>query len=441
MKMQKSFTLIEVLVGTFLILIVFLGIFGAYQLALKVIGQSRTAITALTIANQQMEKIRNLPYQGIGTVGGIPAGPLLFEEIITRNRIDYLVKTTIIYIDDPFDGLAPIDDIPTDYKRVEIRVSWLGFFGGERVLVTNIAPMGKETDVAGGTLAISVFNAEGIGVAGTNIHILNTKISPIIDIHRLTDPEGRFVLVGAPESEEGYQITISKTNYSTDRTFGRDEVAEPLKPHASVWEGDFAEISFSIDLVSSLQVETRGSKDLGYPVIPNLTFSLRGARIIGYDIEGEPVYRYSQIYTTDAGGNITITGLKWDAYTFYVDKAVTGFDLIGIESPPGTEIEQPIDFLPNTLKKVRLVLGSENSLLITVQDGLTLKPIFGAKVRIYNIVLGHDKTRLTDKQGQAFFAPLEEVTYNLEVSALGYLSVTTTVSIVGDIVKVVKMLK
>ena len=65
-KSQKSnvrngFTLVEVLVGTFLILIVFLGIFGAYQLGLRVVGQSRNQIVATAIANQEIENIRNLP--------------------------------------------------------------------------------------------------------------------------------------------------------------------------------------------------------------------------------------------------------------------------------------------------------------------------------------------------------------------------------------------
>lgn len=442
MKMQKSFTLIEVIVGVSLILVVFLGIFGAYQLALKVVSQSRAAITALAIANQKMETIRNLPYQEIGVIGGIPAGPLLAKETITRNRINYLVKTTIIYIDNPFDRLAPDDDIPNDYKKAEIKISWLGFFGGERVLVTDISPKGKEKEKpGGGTLAISVFDAEGIGVAGANIHILNTKISPIVDVNYSTDIEGKFVLIGAPESDEGYQITVSKTNYSTDKTYGRDKVAEPLRPHASVWDGDFTEISFSIDLVSSLRVESRGSKDLAYPLIPNLSFNLKGAKIIGHNIEGEPVYKYSQIHTTDALAEITITGLEWDSYSFYVDKALTGFDLIGIESPPGVEVSQPIDLLPNTFQKKRLVLGAENSLLITVQDSLSKEPIFGAKVRVYNIDLVYDKTQPTDEQGQTFFAPLEEAVYNLEVSALGYLPVSTTVSVVGDTVETAKLSK
>ena len=437
---MKGFSLIETLVGIFLFVIVSAGIFGAFQLAMRVVGQIRVDTTAITIATQRIEQIRNLSYQDVGTIGGIPAGHIPPQETIIRNRIEYTIKTTIIYIDDPFDGLAPDDDIPNDYKRVEIKVSWTGFLKGEQVLVTNIAPRGKEAEVAGGVLAISVIDAEGKGVAGANIHILNTKVSPIIDVNHLTNLEGKFILVGAPESDEGYQVIISKTNYSTDKTYGTDEVDDPSKPHASVWEGDFTEISFSIDKVSSLRIETRGLKELGYPLIPNISFDLKGAKIIGYDVDGEPVYKYFQTHTTDALAEITITDLEWDSYRFYIDKALTGFDLIGIESPPGTEITQPIDILPGAHQEVRLILGAENSLLVTVQDSLSQKPIFGAAVRLYNLTLGYDETKPTDKKGQAFFAPLEQAVYNLEVQATGYQTATTIVNVAGAITKTIELI-
>lgn len=160
---NKAFTLIEVLVGISLISIVFFGIFGAFQLGIMVVGQSRAAVTAITIINQRMEGIRNLSYEDVGVVGGIPAGHILPQEIITRNRIHYTVETRIVYIDDPFDKLAPDDDIPTDYKRVEIRISWAGPLRAERVLVTDIVPRDKEEEKpGGGVLAISVSDAQGI---------------------------------------------------------------------------------------------------------------------------------------------------------------------------------------------------------------------------------------------------------------------------------------
>ncbi|MDI6883302.1 MAG: carboxypeptidase regulatory-like domain-containing protein [Patescibacteria group bacterium] len=253
----KGFTLVEVLVGVALMVIIFLGLYSAFQLGLKVVGNSKAQATAIALANQKIEQVRNLSYKDIGTIGGIPSGVLPQTEEIYRNAVSYAIKTTVLYIDDPFDGLAPTDTLSTDYKRAKIKVSWSGYFGGEVTLITDIAPKGVETEAGGGTLKISVFNASGIGVAQADIHIINSQILPVIDTTYQSDDSGNLIIAGAPTSTEAYQITVSKPGFSQDRTYGRDEIANPLKPHISVFEGQVTEISFSIDELSALLIESR----------------------------------------------------------------------------------------------------------------------------------------------------------------------------------------
>lgn len=55
------------------------------------------------------------------------------------------------------------------------------------------------------------------------------------------------------------------------------------------------------------------------------------------------------------------------------------------------------------------------------------------------LVLAYDKTIPTDKYGRSFFAPLEQATYDLEISALDYLSTTTTISVLGDTTSTVNL--
>ncbi|HRH25358.1 MAG TPA: hypothetical protein PLD99_00195, partial [Parcubacteria group bacterium] len=55
-------------------------------------------------------------------VGGTPAGVLLASQNLVRDGINWTVTTTVVNVDDPFDGIAPTDTKPADYKLVEVMV-------------------------------------------------------------------------------------------------------------------------------------------------------------------------------------------------------------------------------------------------------------------------------------------------------------------------------
>ncbi|MBU4141469.1 prepilin-type N-terminal cleavage/methylation domain-containing protein, partial [Patescibacteria group bacterium] len=177
-RCEGGFSFIEILIGIALLLVVSLGLYGAFQLCIQLVGQSKARITALSLASQQMEMIRNLPYNSVGTQGGIPTGSLLQSETIIRNDIEYELKTSVIYIDDPFDGTAPADTLAKDYKRVRTEVSWIGRLAPKEpvILITDIVPKGIETEAGGGTLSVSVFDASGIGVGQAEVHIVNNQV-------------------------------------------------------------------------------------------------------------------------------------------------------------------------------------------------------------------------------------------------------------------------
>lgn len=433
--MNKGFTFIQTLVGIALFAIAFISLLSLLQLGIQVITQSRARVTALALANQKIETIRNMSYSDIGTIGGIPAGPIPQTEVINRNNINFTVKTTIINIDDPFDGLAPDDLLASDYKKTKIEVSWADktVIKSPVILITDVAPKGIETEAGGGTLSISVFDADGIGVGQANVHIVNSGLNPGIDANYSTDNDGHLILAGAPTSTEAYQITVSKTNYSTDKTYGTEEVANPSKPHASVFEGMLTEISFAIDQLSYLTVRTTGTEESGFPLIPNVTFDLTGAKVIGTDLSGNPVYKYTQTRSTNASSVANITNLEWDSYTFSVDKELTGLDLV-TTTPP-----QPADLWPNTTQSIDLILEAENTLLVTVLDASTTEPVFGANIKLANSSLGYEQILPSDELGKAFFIPLENKTYTLEVEKEGYVSYNNPINISGKTEKIVNL--
>ncbi len=258
---KKGFTLIDVLVGAALMLIVFLGIFGAYQLGLKVVGLSKTRIDATALVNQQMEIIRNLPYESVGTEGAsLPYAEGVLDPATTtvRNNIEYTINSQIKYIADGADGLvAPEDDCYLDYKRAEIRVSWPGRFGGEVKLVTDVAPKNKieETNTClaqpGGILSVSVFDAYGQMVDFPLIEIFNLGTGGIIPPYSPSTGKYDF-----PLATSTYKVVVSKAGFSQDRTYGTNEVISPEKPHPIILEDQLTEISFSIDRVSTFLVDT-----------------------------------------------------------------------------------------------------------------------------------------------------------------------------------------
>ena len=157
----KGQSLIGILVSLAIFSILSQAIFTVVSTSLNLVSFNRSRITARHLAQEKIELIRNLPYNDVGTVSGIPAGPLLQEENIVRNKLSYTVKTTIIYIDDSFDNTAPNDLLATDYKRARVEVSWQGLAGSRNnpvVILSDIAPKGIETTTGGGTLSIVVFN-------------------------------------------------------------------------------------------------------------------------------------------------------------------------------------------------------------------------------------------------------------------------------------------
>ena len=90
----------------------------------QTVNFSRARTSAKHLAQHKMELMRNLAYDDIGTIGGIPPGILDQSETVIENGLDYTIKTSATYVDDPFDGQAPADFVPNDYKRARVDVSW-----------------------------------------------------------------------------------------------------------------------------------------------------------------------------------------------------------------------------------------------------------------------------------------------------------------------------
>lgn len=426
---KQGFTLIETVVAIGVFSIFFAAIAFIFQQILENVGTSRVRAIALSIGQEKMEVVRNLPYTSVGTVGGIPNGPLQQVENIILNNTTFSVTTSIFYIDDPFDNTAPADAIPADYKRVRIQVTWGGLFPSRFpvTLVTNIAPKGLESSAGGGTLLIQVLNAQGQPVNNATVTITNTVVVPAINVQTITDTSGKVVIPAAPACISCYNITVTKTGFSTDRTYAFAEIANPLQPPPTVLAGLVTQASFSIDQVSRLTVTSRTTQETGYLPLTGVVFTLVGSKIIGYDTQDRPVAKYSQSFNT-GGGNVGIPNLEWDNYT--VDLSASNYSLAG--STPVL----PMSIDPNTNTNTLTILGDPRytaSLLVTFKNSIgELMASVAATVK--NTLNLTEFTKITPGTGsanfgQVFFNNLSVGPYYLVASLSGYQEASQSINI------------
>lgn len=360
--MNRGFTLIETVVGVAIFAIIAT---SAWTGLVKIFDAStilRTKTIAVNLATEQIEIVRNLPYSDIGIQNGLPPGVIPYEQNLERDGKTFLVKTTVRNIDLPFDGTiggTPNDTSPADNKLVEVEISCNTCAKKIEPLIfsTRIAPKSLETTGNNGALFISVFDSNGQPVSEANVYVkYNATTTPII-IQDVTNNEGILQIIDAPPGQEAYEITVTKPGYSSEKTYKTGDVSNPYpsKLHSNVVAGQVTQISFSIDMLSELMVNTR---NLTCEPVANVDFNLESSKFIGTNTP-----KYDVNHVTNGSGQKFITSLEWDTYV--VTLLESGKHLVG--SNPSL----PVDVFAGTEQTIDLVLGnsSPNAVLVTVVDG------------------------------------------------------------------------
>jgi hypothetical protein len=429
-KKQRGSTLIGILVALAIFSILGQAVFTLASSSFELVSFNRARITARHLAQEKIEFIRNLPYDDVGTSGGIPSGTIPQQEHIIRNKLDYLVKTSIIYIDDPFDQQTPGDLLPTDYKSVRVEVSWQGVASSRKnpvVFLTHIVPKGVETTAGGGTLSIFVFDAQANPVPQAQVTIYADTVTPTVNLTLNTADNGRAILPGASPCISCYEITVTKAGYSTQQTYSTSQVANPSKPHQTVLAGDLTEISFTIDILSNLNIISVKSREENFEIYPNILFQLRGEKIIGTDAQNQPVYKFDQDFITDSSGTISVNNIEWDNYRIIVPET-SGLDI------SGTNPLLPIILQPNSTIDAKFALATQttHSLLLSFTDNSKV-PIASVSATLSDGA-SYQETKLsgfdTDPDfGQTFFSDLSQQIYTLTATASGYLDFSGSISV------------
>jgi Tfp pilus assembly protein PilE len=154
--------------------------------------------------------------------------------------------------------------------------------------------------------------------------------------------------------------------------------------------------------------------------LPNIAFTLTGAKTIGTTASGTALYKTIVNDNTGASATKTET-LEWDAYT------LSGTNLI--ESCPAT----PYPLAPAQASSTALIVGTltTNTLPLLIENTSTSNPIPSAKVVLAKS--GYAATVITSACGLAFFNNLASGDYSATVSATGYTTkVFPTLTVAGN---------
>ncbi len=376
-KSEKGFSLVEAIIGTAVFVILALSVYQAFTTTMDVVRLSRVKITATALANEQFEIMRNLPYADIGIVGGLPRGKIPASQTLTRDGKEFTIKSTVRNIDDPFDGEigeVPNDTSPADYKLAELEITCTACKNfPPLILTTNIAPKNLESSSTNGAIFIKVFDSSGQPISGVDVHLENNQVIPSFSIDDTTNNEGLLQIVDAPPGAQAYEVSVSKTGYTSDQTYaiGDPENPTPNTPHATVLAQQLTQISFVIDKLSTLNVESVSDT---CQAIPDINFSLTGTKLIG---TSPSVYKYNKSHSTDSDGEKAVDDLEWDAYNLTFSD--TDYNLAGAIP------ETTFSLDPGSVQNLKLIVApksASSSLLVTVKDASTGLPLSTATVHL-----------------------------------------------------------
>jgi hypothetical protein len=195
-------------------------------------------------------------------------------------------------------------------------------------------------------------------------------------------------------------------------------------------EGDLTEVAFAIDQVGTLDINSLSNNNPDFPVQPGVTFYIRGDKTIGTDTQDDPIYKYSNVFTTDSSGKTLVDNLEWDNYQVYIDSS-DGYDI------SATNPFLPINLLPGENENLQIALSTHtaNSVLVSFND-VNLVPIASVSALLYDgtilIASASSGTEGNPNFGQVFFSDLQAKIYQLEATASGLLDYSGNIDVIGN---------
>jgi prepilin-type N-terminal cleavage/methylation domain-containing protein len=350
-KTEAGYTLVELMVSIVIVSVLALGSFELFTSLLHSAIVSQRQAVASTLVTNQMEYIKSLPYDNLAVAGGAIYSTTTIPAQVTK-KVEgdtYTITTSITYADDAYDGCgsypttalkqqycrnypsptgAPTDTNPADYKDVNVSVTDTS---GTQLaaLDTQVAALVAETASNTGALFVRVVDDSGNPVVGATINVVNSVLSPAVNVSDSTDNNGIVIFYDLPPSTTGYNYKISgsETGYSSLATIAPSGSLQPTYSSQNLisQSSSYVTLTMKPQGQNSLAIETT---DLNGTALANVKVYVKGGykKYIGTT---DTTYYYDTLTptdtrpVTDSAGHAALTNLVPGNYIFCGDAGAT----------------------------------------------------------------------------------------------------------------------
>ena len=356
---QGGFTLVELTISLILFAVVALGVQSLFVSLVNSAVVSKQIAVASTLATNQLEYLKSLPYDNLAVVGGsiYSANPLPASSAQTVNGVHYTIKTNVVYVDEAYDGCgsypnqtlkqtyclnypapagAPaVDTNPADYKHAVVAI--LDSAGHQLAEQdTDIAAKVAETASTTGALFVSVVDDTGNPITDATVTAVNSVLSPVVSLSGDTDQNGITIFYGLPPDTSNYDYTISasKGSYSSLTTIKPSGALQPTYPSQKIFTQQSSLVTLTLKQqgVNSLLIQATDTS--GNPLSGAKIYAKGGYK--KYTATTDTTYYYDSLSPsdtrpiTDTSGYAALSNLVPGNYIFCGDSGATSCSIGGV---------------------------------------------------------------------------------------------------------------
>jgi hypothetical protein len=388
-RTQAGFSIVEVLIGGLVLVVGLIVMSGFFASAAGRVMESDVRSVLHQVATQDLESIRGLDYNDVGTTDGHPQGVLAADEDRTVQNVKvHLHREVIFWTDSSYSG-----PYPANYRRVTVTAAATGHDQLKPVeLTTNVAG-----GVPGGTLDITVTDSAGAPVPDAQIVITDAHLIPSVNISSTalrTDSNGKMMVPGlTPDDTPNYVVTVSKPGYNSASS----------TPRVVVDGLPYGNVPLIIDRVSNMLIKVIDS--MGIPVT-------------GLNLTAVGPAGFSQNFVSTASGtNFSNIRFSTDLDPYIIRlPAGQGYDAQQktITLDPGTN--QEVDFIVPAGGPTTTTTLGVGSLTLHVVRSSNGSAVSGATVQLNP----GGQVKSTNSSGNVTFTSLTYGTYSLVITKSNY---------------------